>query len=536
MKQKKNIFSPGRQKPAEATEVWKAYERGMEYLTRCGLFSRSDECYRFFNGDQWHGLKTGPEKPPSYNILRPIVEYKLSMVAQNGMSIHYSAMNYGENYEDCTQVCELLNAHAVRTWENLKMDRAVWDLVQDACVLGDSFAYFYEKKGEIAMDFVDTTNILLADEQETDLQAQKYLLIVQRLNVEDVRRAARENGIGEDEISLICADSDTEGQIGDKAKTEVSSVGEGGKCLSILKLYKKDGCVHICRSVRNLVYQPETKITGMTLYPVAQLSWMREKGSSRGLGEVYYRIPNQIEINKGLVRLLSGIKQYAFPHIVYDNGILTRENVNKLSVVGSNIGVSGNRMQKVSDVVQYMQPAQINPMAREIIGQMISQTRELANAGDAVTGQINPEKASGAAIIAVRDAAALPLNGQVAALKQFVEDVARIWYDMWTAYHPNGMDVLVAPEGEAPYLTHISPSELAAVAVQVRVDVSPTNPYSKYATEQSLQNLYAQQAITFEEFVRALDEDSSVPKAKLLDILEARAAAEETGLENFNQK
>ena len=36
MKQKKNIFSPGRQKPAEATEVWKAYERGMEYLTRCG--------------------------------------------------------------------------------------------------------------------------------------------------------------------------------------------------------------------------------------------------------------------------------------------------------------------------------------------------------------------------------------------------------------------------------------------------------------------------------------------------------------------
>ena len=38
-------------------------------------------------------------------------------------------------------------------------------------------------------------------------------------------------------------------------------------------------------------------------------------------------------------------------------------------------------------------------------------------------GQIDPTQASGTAIIATRDQAALPLNEQVARYRQFVEDV-----------------------------------------------------------------------------------------------------------------
>lgn len=164
-----------------------------------------------------------------------------------------------------------------------------------------------------------------------------------------------------------------------------------------------------------------------------------------------------------------------------------------------------------------MQAQNINPLAKEIINDLIEQTRDLAGAGDAVTGQINPEKASGAAIIAVRDAAALPLNMQVADYKQFVEDIARIWFDMWRAYNPMGVEVV-----DEDTQTIIPAEELEGLEVDIRIDVSPTNPYSKYAQEQGLLNLFQAQAITFEEMVEALDDDSSLPKDKLMEIIEKR--------------
>ena len=76
-----------------------------------------------------------------------------------------------------------------------------------------------------------------------------------------------------------------------------------------------------------------------------------------------------------------------------------------------------------------------------VVNQLIQLTRELSGSADIATGQINPERASGTAILAVRDAAALPLNEQSAHQKQFIEDIARIWLNMWIAYNPNGLVV-----------------------------------------------------------------------------------------------
>jgi len=457
-------------------------------------------------------------------VIRPVVDYKLGMVAQNGMSIHYSAMNYDDNYRQMTQVCEKLNHHAEKTWERLKLDRIVWDIILDACISGDSFAYFYSDNGKIELNAIDATNVFLSDEQETELQNQKYILIAQRLFVEDVKAQAKKNGLSEEEIGLITADNETSMRAGDKAKTEVVQDEDGGKCVSILKMWKQDGTVHIARTVKNVVYQPDTAIEGMKLYPLAHFSWDREKGGARGIGEVCHRIPNQIEINKSLWRLITGIKQFSFPHIVYDNAVLSKENVERLSIVGSNIGVNANKLQRVSDTIQYLQPASINPLAANIVGDMITRTRELAGAGDAVTGQINPEQASGAAIIAVRDAAALTLNRHVAAFRQFVEDIARIWYDMWTAYHPEGMEIPISAEGQPSTAQKITADELQKLKIEVRVDVSPNNPFSKFAQEQALANLFARGALTFEEYVKALDDDASSPKGKLQEIVDARKA------------
>ena len=57
------------------------------------------------------------------------------------------------------------------------------------------------------------------------------------------------------------------------------------------------------RSTKTVVYQPETRIEGMTLYPIAGYSWKPKKGSARGEGDVWDKIPNQISINKNSVSI-----------------------------------------------------------------------------------------------------------------------------------------------------------------------------------------------------------------------------------------
>ncbi len=109
-----------RKQENNVTSVWQQYRRGVDYLTEKQHFSRCDECFRFFSGDQWYGLKTAGERPPAYNIIRPIVEYKQAVVAQNGMSINYSTMNFGDKYASVEHLLLALVAERGQVSELLK--------------------------------------------------------------------------------------------------------------------------------------------------------------------------------------------------------------------------------------------------------------------------------------------------------------------------------------------------------------------------------------------------------------------------------
>ena len=96
-------------------------------------------------------------------------------------------------------------------------------------------------------------------------------------------------------------------------------------------------------------------------------------------------------------------------------------------------------------------------------------------------------------------------------------------------YLPEGKAVLVTVTdamGREVQAVEIIPYEaMQRLKVHVNVDVSPSDAYSKYAVEQSLENCLANGWITFEEYVEALPADSAAPKGKLTEILQRRAMA-----------
>ncbi len=492
-------------------QIWRQYQEGCALLTRAGFYDRSEECQTFYAGDQWRYLPTDGERLPVYNMIEPIVKYKTAVVAQNNLSVNYSfdTADHPALSTMAQQAASLLNRNARQLWEQNRMDQKCWEVVEDGCVTGASYLYFYVQNGRVQSELLDGVNLIFGDEQEQDINEQPYILIVRRRPVRQVQQEARANGISEEEIAQIRPDNDLLCQSGMDTLQE-NSLEENRKCISILKFYKKNGTVCFTQSTQNCLYHPETMLNGLTRYPIAPFIWARRKGSCRGRGAVEGLIANQIIVNKNLARMDIAIRRFAFPKLVYNAPRI--QNVEDIEKVGASIAVDDPNV-RIGDLISYVQPAGINSMAYNFMSNMITTSRELCGAGDAVTGQINPEQASGAAIVAVRDAATLNLNFAVAQLARFVEDVALIWYDLLRAYHPVGLAV----EGQ-----QIPGKLLQALEPRVRIDLSPANPFSKYAQEQTLQNLLNAGYISFAEFVEALEDDSHAPKEKLRNILAER--------------
>ena len=490
------------------TQIWREYQKGLEYMTNVNLFSRVSTCHDFVNGDQWKGLRYSGERPPRLNILFPMMKSSTAMVGQNALTIEYTSMNYGPARPRLLKICDLLNQNARMLWEQMKLDKVMWDILQDAYIAGDSFLYFYDDaashKGRILCEQIDTTNIMLADERQPDIQKQPYILIVRRMPVDTVRQMAISNGLGPQEEEGIMPDDDAGAAAGPRGRT-------GDKTTVVARLWKENGNVHIMRVCKTMVLQPDTEIPGLSLYPLAKYSWKPRKGLARGDGDVWDKIPNQISINKSLYRLEQAVKSASYPIKVYRQNAISPASVARLSRPGASIALQGSGDMPLSNIISYLSPAAISPYAVTFWQDLIKLTRDLSGTGDNLEN-LNPEQASGVAIQAVMEAKNLNVNMQLAAYRQFAEDIAAIWFDMMTVYNPSGLAVTNrAPDENGSYVTVIPTQALKELDVYIKIDALPTGATLRAAKDDRLKEMLEKGLITFAEYVQALSQDSSMP-------------------------
>lgn len=482
----------------DVKELWSQYQKCDDVMRQMGINADTEQAYRFFEGDQWYGLESGGEQMPVYNFISPIVKYKTSMVAMNNIAINYSAPTASEYV---SKACAMLSKLALAKWERLKMDSKCWDIVKSAMIAGDSYAYFYNGDGDCQV--IDRTDIMFADETEPDISKQSYIFIKERLAVGQIKEQAKKNDI--------------------KNFEDIVDDGEGdGKCTGVLKLELKEGDLYYTRFTKNVIYQPTKVIKNLGVYPVASFISSPKRSSARGVGEVLPVVPNQIEVNRNLARRLLNAKLTAYSRLVYAADRIT--NPKTLTEVGTAIEVDGGGVSSIKDAITYLTPSSMSPDAKMLSDELLTVSKELAGAGDAALGNIDPTQASGSAIIAVRDQSALPLNEQTARFKQFCEEVAKIWYRLWAVYGADGIEL----EGGQT----ISGALLLKYEPDIRVDISNTSPFSKYAREQAIERLFTMGQVTFEEYVELLDDDSSVPKAKLEHIIKQRGGIKDGDYQN----
>ena len=510
-------------KELKETDTWILYQRLLNFMQRRNIFSDTDLNYRMYNGDQWAGLKISGIEKIQYNFIKPIVKHKTSILTANLFAINYSPENLEnvEFIEPAQKLCDLLNKRASKVWDSDFMDKKVKKWSRQAAINDESVAYVtynFDTDNPIN-EVISKNDILYGNENEDEIQLQPYILIRQRKTVIELQQMAEDEKIDEELIENIITDNDTSTVAGDSGKDEVDE-----KCWLITKFYRENGTIHFTQSTQYCEIK-KARDTGLTLYPIAHFNWEDQIGNARGIGEVRQLIPNQLEANKTAMRRALTVKNTAYPNKVVNVDLV--ENPDDVNKVGAVIKFRDMGNSRASDVFTNTQPAQMSTDSEKFQSELITYSRELNNAGDSVTGSINPESASGKAILAVQNAQNQPMNDQVVAFKSFLEDIARIWFEMWKVYAEDGL--IIEVEEKEP-ITNETRNEfvkvesylLEALSTSVKVDITPKGSFDKYAQELSLENLFTSGKITFEEYVKSLDSDSTMPKPKLEIIVEDR--------------
>ena len=509
----------------KTTEIWELYEKGKNYMRQLKVFSDTDLNYRMYGGNQWEGAKIEGIEQAQYNFIETIVNYKVSTINQNLWAMNFSSENFDRAFrKTAEETCDLLNRKARKVWEKDQMDSKIRVASDDSAINDEGIIYvdYDEEEQSPKNELINKNDIQYGNEQSSDIQSQPYIVISQRKSVIEVENMARAEGLSEEDLRYIIGDTDTAEQPGEDAKIEKDNM-----VTVVIKMWKEKGTVWFAKSTKYLdIVKPSD--TGLTLYPVAHFPWKEKKGSARGEGEVRQLIPNQLELNKTLARMLLSIKQCAYSQKVANMEKIA--NPSALGQVGGIIKTRGN-VEDVSRIFTYIQPASMSTDVSKLINDLISITRELKNASEIATGGINPEDASGKAILAVQQASQQPLVKQLTGLKKFIEDLARIWLDMWTVYTPDGMVLEEEIKDEETGETYIQTVDVPASVLQnlkgtVKIDVTPKGAFDKYAQELSLENLlkagyFAPQMVgQLKIYANALPDDSTMPKQKLLDICE----------------
>lgn len=501
------------------TKIWQKYQKCKDYLDKKQLVKKTERNWNFYIGNQWIGCNTGGEELPILNFISPIIRYKTAIVSQNSMTAKYSDI---ESRADLQPIYELLNQNFSRNWEKSKMDSKTWDIIKSAAIQGDSYAYWESDRTDIPPKILPNTAILFGDENITEIQEQPFIIIRERLEVEAVRQKAKENKIPAKEIEKIVGDDNANSENGVILNTEEVS----NKVTSLLYMTKENGIVKVARSTAQCIYEPlhaiQGDVTGLHSYPLCSMIWEPAPYNARGISEVAQLIPNQLEVNKTAARRSITIKLCAYPRLAYDSS--TVQNPEDLDTVGKPIEVSGGGASSISQQISYLNATNISSDAKYFQDDMLQMTKDLAGASDYAMGNVNPEQASGQAIIAVRDSAQVPLNENVARYKQFVEDVALLWFDMWVAYHPEGIEVTSTNEMGEEVQTLIPQEQLQELKPTVRIDVSQDNQWTKLSEQQWLDNMFDRQQLSLEEYADLAPENGTVPKGKLRAVLEKREA------------
>lgn len=512
------------------TETWDRYQKGINYKEKIGLFENVRKSERFYSGDQWNGVNANGLPTPILNVMKRIIDYKISAIMSDMVTMQYSADGVSDDTQDpmkqsYREASGILSEYSKTLWENLKVDSMNERGLLDSALSGDMASHWFwndivdvgdGQQGDINGELIDNVNVYLGDPNSAKINdayepLQPYIILAFRRQVSDVKREAKRNKVSDWE--MISSDDETDNLAGDRSQQELED--DDGKCIVLLEYTKEllDGVWHIFaeKSVKDMVIR-EKWDTGLHKYPVAMMNWYIRKGSAHGESEATPLIPNQIMINQQAAMIALWIKLHGFPKVLFDS---TKIN-SWTNDIATAIPVNGTDGGGVSSAAVYMQPAQISAAVMRFMEWFITATKEMAGASDAALGNANPTNTS--AIIVLQKATAVPLSSIKRRFYEYIEDIGLIWLDFWISkyaeYPQKNLEITVNNQKQ---VIPLDMSILSQARLKLKIDVGQSSVWNEAAAIQSLDNLLRMQMIDFTEYLKRLPNGVIPDRQGLID-------------------
>jgi len=543
----------------DRTKDWRQYQIGIGHKNSLELYKTVDKNERFYTKRHWEGVRTNGLPAAVLPYAKRIVDFKVAMVASDRVSMTFTPQGVSDDANDelsllQRKIASQLTDYARTVAENTKFDEMNSNGLLDAAISGDMVSFWFWDEsidagngimGDINGHLVDNVNVFLGDVNTPEINnvygpVQPYIIIAFRKNVKEVRdefrREAEKRGMSEDEIEAeienITPDNETGNQAGDRAKIELNEDEESGKCIVLLKMWReyRDGKWHIMarRSTEYVVIR-DTWDTGLHRYPVAWMNWDIRKGSCHGEAEMTSLIQNQVIIDKLASMIALWIYRHGFTRMIYDKSRITSISNDITQAIAVNDAASAGG---VGAVAQYMQPAQLSAAVQSFFTMFITLTKEAAGANESILGEAAPTNTS--AIIVNSKNAAVPLNNIKQRFYRYIEDVGLIWLDFWMSKYTQYTDrqIEITKDGAKQVVT-LDTETLKQMRLKLRIDVSPSSPFDEAAQQQTLDNLLAQDRITFVEWLERVKKGIIPDKEGLIEARTGEEAQRRAENEQF---
>lgn len=512
------------------SKAWRQYEAGLEYKRRIGLFETVRRNERFYRGEQWGNEGDGLPRPV-FNLVRRIIDYLVCTIASGNVLLKYSDENLPR--VDDPHVTNALNdainalsRNAEYRWERSRMDSKMYSLLTDAAISGDGVIYCWwdpsvktgqSFEGDIVTRLIDNVNLFVADVNRPDIQSQDYIILSGRAAVSALRAEARAAGCSEEDIAKIVPDDSRATQSGDLAGYELEDE-DSAKATFIIKFWREEGKVVFEKSTKGAVIRRVA--TPQTLYPVAYFNWQSTKNSFHGTSPISALIPNQKYINRAFSMVMKHMTDTAFSKVIYDKSRIPEWS----NRVGEAIAVNGGT--NVSDAVDVIGTGQLQDDYLGLIEMTFRMTRELCGATETVLGEGDATNTS--AILALQEAAKIPLEQVRRSYYQCIEDLANIWADMMCAYYPDSR-LLPCGTPENNDFRSVSFSLIRNILPRARVEVGEISRFSAAGTLSMLNRLLDIGCITPAQYIERLPAGLVSDRPQLLQQLNSSEGGQGNG-------
>lgn len=253
------------------------------------------------------------------------------------------------------------------------------------------------------------------------------------------------------------------------------------------------------------------------LYPLAKFSWERRRSCAYGESEITYLIPNQIAINRMITASVWAVMVMGMPIMVVNQDIVQAPVTND---PGQIVPVLGDA--DAVNAIRYVNPPQFSPKFDQNIDSLIANTLTQSGANDAALGDIRPDNTS--AIIAVREAATMPMQMVQNRYYSFIEDISRIWAEFWLMMY--GKRALKVEDETGTWYMPFDGDRYKDLLISTRIDVGASSLWSEVQSIRTLDNLFDRQVIDVIQYLTRLPK-GTVPNVNgiIRDMQNANQAA-----------